>query len=313
MRDSADSLVRRLASVRKPIWLWVYGHRSGHPPSGGVQVRRSYLLPLVSGALVLGMVLGCLTGGCATGPTVQEARQSMRQYELAVGLRDEGNTAGSFRALYKALELDPDNAHAHLLLGKMFLIRRQEDPAENDARAEKHLRHVLRIEKRSGGDDPENLAAEARNDLGVLYIHQERYDAATRQLRAAAEDLFNRQKHFAWGNLGWAYYLQGDYQKAVDALSKSVELHRRFCVGYFRLGQTYMALRDFERAENALTHALEADERCERLQHAWRSRGEARANLGRRDEAISDFERCVELGAQTEPGKACSRYLEATH
>jgi len=73
-------------------------------------------------------------------------------------------------------------------------------------------------------------------------------------------------------------------------------------------------LRDFERAEDSLTRGLEvADESCQNLQDAWHLRGQARARLGRRDDAIGDFERCVELSASTPTGRACETYLEATH
>jgi hypothetical protein len=46
---------------------------------------------------------------------------------------------------------------------------------------------------------------------------------------------------------------------------------------------------------------------------AWRLRGETRAHLGRRDEAISDFERCVELGEGTADGRACRGFLQGAH
>ena len=39
----------------------------------------------------------------------------------------------------------------------------------------------------------------------------------------------------------------------------------------------------------------------------------AEGNLGMRDDARSDFERCVELDANNDAGKSCSRYLEATY
>ena len=66
----------------------------------------------------------------------------------------------------------------------------------------------------------------------------------------------------------------------------------------------------FVHAEEALTRALEVDdEGCRNLQEAWLLRGETRARLGRRDEAIQDFERSVELAANTEAGRACAGFL----
>ena len=36
-------------------------------------------------------------------------------------------------------------------------------------------------------------------------------------------------------------------------------------------------------------------------------------NLGTREDARADFERCVEIEASNDAGKACGRYLEATY
>jgi tetratricopeptide (TPR) repeat protein len=84
-------------------------------------------------------------------------------------------------------------------------------------------------------------------------------------------------------------------------------------VGYYRLAQVYVATQDLEKAEKAATRALEADDRCDIFQQAWHLRGQIRAKLGERQEAIADLERCVELGVNNEIGKGCRRLLEATN
>ncbi len=247
------------------------------------------------------------------GVSPQDADRSMKQYELAIGLQGEGNTPGAFQTLFKAIEIDPGNAKAHLLLGNMFLLKREENPAAYDAKAEHHLREVLSIQE---SDDPlpeQSLVSDAHNGLGVLYVHQRRYKDAVAQLTKAVEDLFNRDAYMAWGNLGWAYLDMQDNARAIDALVRSVKLHPRFCVGYYRLGRAYMNTKQYEKAEQAFTQALEADERCATFQDAWHLRGAARMNLGLRDDARADFERCVELAADNEAGGSCGRYLEATY
>jgi tetratricopeptide (TPR) repeat protein len=181
------------------------------------------------------------------------------------------------------------------------------------AKAEAELREAkARAEKNPAYGPP--FVAEVENSLGVVLVHQKRYDDAIALLRETASNLLNRTPHLAWGNLGWAYYEKGQYTDAVAALTQSVRHQDRFCLGYYRLGQAYLALREFERAEEALTHCLEvSDEGCRTLQDAWHLRGQARARLGQREDAIRDFERCVELSAGTAIGRACLSYLEATH
>lgn len=283
----------------------------GDPPVLSAFLTQPFVTATVShgGALLLGTLLLL---GCGGGSSEEEAKKSMKQFELAVGLQAEGNLPGAYHSLYQAIELDPNNPHAHLLLGNLFLTHREEDAGIHDADAEKELRDVLRIQ---ASDDrvEENLAADARNSLGVLFINQSRLDEAVTILNEAVADLFNRQAYLAWGNLGWAFNAKGQFQQAAQALTRSVQLNQRFCVGYYRLGQAFVGLRQFDKAETALTQALEVDERCKQFQEAWFLRGETRANLGHRADAIVDFEHCVELGPSTTAGQACGRYLEATH
>lgn len=245
--------------------------------------------------------------------SAQDADRSMKQYELAIGLQGEGNTPGAFQTLYKALEIDPNNAKAHLLLGTMFLVSREDNPKEYDTKAEQQFREVLKIQASDLRQPEQSLVSDARNGLGVLYIHQQRYQEAIDELQKAISDLFNRDAYMAWGNLGWAYLELKAYPKAIDALVRSVRLLPHFCVGYFRLGKAYAATKEFEKAEQAFTQAIEADERCGKFQDAWHLRGETRMNLGLRDDARADFERCAELDARTDAGKSCKRFLEATY
>jgi type IV pilus assembly protein PilF len=237
----------------------------------------------------------------------------MKQYELAVGLQGEGNTPGAFQALFKAIEIHPKNAKAHLLLGTLFLVGRDDDPTHYDREGERHFRQVLSIQATADRQTEESLVSSAHNGLGVLYLHQKRYQLAIDELTKAVADLFNRDAYMAWGNLGWAHYERQNYTKAIEALTRSVRLHPRFCVGYYRLGMAQMKTRAYAEAEEAFTQAIEADPRCKAFQDAWHARGEAKMNLGRRDDARLDFERCVELAGKNATGKSCKRYLEATY
>jgi tetratricopeptide (TPR) repeat protein len=238
----------------------------------------------------------------------------MKQYELAVGLQQEGNKPGAFKTLHKAIDLNPFNARAHLLLGKLFLLNRDDNPQEFDQKAEQHLRAVLDIQGgEHASDEFQSSVAEAHNDLGVLMLHQGQPRRAVPEFEAAISDLFNREAHMAWGNLGWSYLEMHDYPKAIDALSRAVRLRRDFCVGHWRLGEAYMGTKEYEKAETEFTAAIESDKRCQEFQHAWHGRGMARMSLGNREDARADFERCVELGPKSEEGTACSRNLEAIY
>jgi len=246
----------------------------------------------------LSLVLGSLHGGCGAGTSGDDVERSMKQYELAIGLQQEGNLPGAFKTLYTALELDEHNAKAHVLLANLFLLNRDDNPVKYDQETEAHFRKVLEIQL-SERKVAEDLAADAHNGISELEL--------------AVGDLFNRDAYMAWGNLGWAYLELANFPKAIDSLLRAVRLRRDFCVGHFRLGQAYLATKEYAKAEQAATSAIEGDPRCDAFQDAWQLRGEARMNIGNRDDAHADFERCVELQPRTDAGKACSRYLEATY
>lgn len=237
----------------------------------------------------------------------------MKQYELAVGLHSEGNDPAAFKTLFTALETDPTNSRAHHLLASLYLVRRDENPEHHDAEAEKHFREVLRLERER--ERPSlSMIADAHNSIGVLRIHQKRFDEAAKEFEAAiGQDLFNAKAYMAWGNLGWARQEQGQHDKALEALGRAVKINPRFCVGHYRIGRSLMVAKSFEDAEVALTQAIEVHESCAAFQDAWRLRGEARMNLGHREDARLDFERCVELQSASESGRACRRFLEATY
>lgn len=270
--------------------------------------RKGHLHSLVRASARLAVsALPLLLLACGGPATAENAVRAQKEYELSVGLLGEQNVPAAFEHLFKAIELDPQNPEPHQLLGNLYLLRGDLPSAERELRESKRL-----AEKNTSYGPP--FVAEVENSLGVVLVHQKRYDEAIELLRKTASDLLNRTPHLAWGNLGWAYLEKGQYTEAVSALTQSVRHQNRFCLGHYRLGQAYLALREFERAEEALTHCLEVpDPGCQNLQDGWHLRGQARARLGQREDAIRDFERCVELAAETDIGRACRGYLEATH
>ncbi len=253
--------------------------------------------------------LACLAMGCATGSAAgtPEAERSFREFQLAASLRDEGQTASAIEHLHKALELDPKNAEAHLLLG-FIQMERQAYP-----NAEEHLSTAIGIlEKGKGGG---STLAEARNIYGLCLMELDRYDEAIVSLRKSATDELNTAPHLAWGNLGLAQFELGEYQEAVKSTMEAVRTQPRFCVGYFTMGRALARLELWRDAEQALINAIDADESCKdsaQLQGAWRLRGEVRAQLGHHQDAVADLERCVELGPYTNDGRMCQSLLEAT-
>ncbi|MDH4282296.1 MAG: tetratricopeptide repeat protein [Myxococcales bacterium] len=245
--------------------------------------------------------------GCATtsGARTPEAERSYREFQLAASLRDEGQTPAAIEHLREAIDLDQNNAEAHLLLGFIQMERRDYQNAEE------HLSTAIKLlekQKRGGA-----TLAEARNIFGLCLIELERYDEALLVLRQSATDELNTAPHLAWGNLGLAQFRLGEYEEAVRSTMEAVRIEPRFCVGYYTMGEALWRLRQLKDAERALVSAIEADPSCasdRRLQGAWRLRGEVRAELGHRRDAVADLERCVELDPYSNDGRMCQTLLE---
>lgn len=215
----------------------------------------------------------------------------------------EGNVPGALTQLDKALELDPSNAQAHLLVGYIHMNRGALDEAEAPMR-----RGIAILETRP---DMASTLAEARNLLGTLLLERGDLEEAAKSFRASAADVLNTAPFFAWGNLGRTLYMLERYDEAKQALEQAVRIQARFCVGHYWMGRVHRAESNLEQAEASFSAALEVDPRCgETYQAAFQMRGETRARLGDRSGAVSDFEKCLQLGAQSEEGRACKRYLE---
>lgn len=275
---------------------WLLPRRHDTDRRGGLTRT---LLPLL-----VATVAACGGNGePANGAPQSEAAQSATEYDLALDLWLERNQPR--RALehaLKATELDEDNARATHLVALLYLDFCRRDPKEcriDDA--ERFARAAL---------DADEHFREAKNTLGVVLIHQQRYAEAIAVLRPLSEDILYQTPENAWGNLGWAYLEVGQIDEAVEALLRSTAVQPAFCVGHYRLGLAYETKGDLSSALSAFSRALEVDHpRCQELQVAYAARGRISLQLGRQDEAVSDLEQCVHLAKTTEAGRECAALL----
>jgi len=253
--------------------------------------------------------LACLAIGCATtsGSTTPDGERSEREFKLAAALRSEGQTASAIEHLHIALDLNPHNAEAHLLMGFIQMERRDYGKAEEELRTAIKL-----LEKQPHGS---STLAEARNIYGLCLMELDRNEDAVVVLRQSATDELNTAPHLAWGNLALAQLELGEYQEVVKSTMEAIRIQPRFCVGYYTMGRALWHMQQLPDAERALDSAINADPACAssiQLQGAWRLRGEVRARLGHRQDAIADLEECVELDPYSNDGRMCQSLLEAS-
>ena len=69
--------------------------------------------------------------------------------------------------------------------------------------------------------------------------------------------LNSNESYIAYGNRGYCYFMQEDYEKAMKDLDKCIELNPEYAWAYFTRGQIKTALEDFEGARDDFDKASE--------------------------------------------------------
>jgi type IV pilus assembly protein PilF len=250
------------------------------------------------------LIGGVVWAGCGGNEASQKAiRQSDRFYEAAsIAWFEEKDVLAAIRNLTRAVEINPKNDDAHYLLGIIRLGRLEYDAAE------KHLREAMALRKEG---DPAGLAG-VENNLGVVLLHQKRYEEAIELLKKSSGEVMNREPWLAFGNLGWAYIEIGEYDKALDALKRAMFDQPKYCVGLYRMGQAYYLKGDYPAAIKVLTQATEIPaEGCNQIQEAHHLRGMSFLRLEQLDEARTALTRCTEINRESRVGMECQEALES--
>jgi tetratricopeptide (TPR) repeat protein len=252
------------------------------------------------------LALSLVLPGCSHGVTPVEEHRSVAEQDLAADAFKHGRLREAYDHVQRALKLNPDNGDASYLGAMVLLGFCAVDDTSTDCR----FRDAEAFARKAMEANPE--MRDAKNTLGVILVHERRFDEAIAVLKPLTEDLVYVSPESAWGNLGWAYLQRGNTDEAIEALSRSVALQPLFCVGQYRLGLAYEKKGDLPLARAALTRALDTDlPQCKRLQDAYGARARVLARQGHDVEARADLARCRDMGAQTPTGQKCAALLAA--
>jgi type IV pilus assembly protein PilF len=241
----------------------------------------------------------------AAQPAGQGSEQrSIAEYDLARDAFQRNRLREALGHVETALELDEDNADAAYLGAVVLLGFCAGDVRSTDCRFDR----AEQMARKALATNPE--MRDAKNTLGVILVHEGRYDEAIAVLKPLAEDILYTSPEKSWGNLGWAYLLKGSNDEAIDALRRAVASQPLFCVGQYRLGLAYEKRRELDLAREAFTKAVETDQaECKRLQDAFDARARVAEKQGQKDQARSDLERCRDIAATTLIGQRCAAQL----
>lgn len=249
-----------------------------------------------------------LVGLACGGPQVrgEEDPKARAEYDLARVAFQAGSLREALGHVQASLRIDDTDPDVHYLGAVILLAFCAQDESSTDCRfaeAETHARQALETA-------PE--MRDAKNVLGVILVHEKKYDDAVAVLKPLAEDILYGSPEKAWGNLGWAYLERGNTDEAIVALRRALTAEPRFCVGNYRLGLAFEKKGEFSLAQEAFTKALETDRKeCKQLQEGYAARARVAVKTGSSDLVRADLERCRDTAPMTVVGKRCTAELGA--
>lgn len=187
-----------------------------------------------------------------------------------------GDPGRAEQALQRAIEIDPANAQAHVMLGQLFMseqkweqakaefeVLAKRGPSNDGTAAQTMVALILQAQNRLGEAQSEYeqvLSVSPRtivaaNNLAWLYAERDgNLDVALALAQTAAQQAPDRPE--INDTLGWIYYKKDLPTKAIAALQRSVEKDSANPVYHYHLGFAYMKNSDLARAKLSLEKAL---------------------------------------------------------
>lgn len=218
--------------------------------------------------------LALFLAACTT--PVEEALQretAETQLGLAAAYVEQRDSRQALQAVQRALELEPKNVNAFLILGRIHHQDRRWDQALDAYRQALaldpkrpeiyYLMAAVVYEKRDAQGAIELLRKalaqpmylnpeHAHLALGRIYLDQAQVDEALGEFRKAVD--LQPELALAQNALGYALLLKGRYDESIEALSRAVrfaptmvEAHQNLGIAYFKAGKRDDARAAFRR------------------------------------------------------------------
>lgn len=200
-------------------------------------------------------------------------------------------------AIYTEVNMTLSAATSKVLLGNVYAEVGQVENARREAEAA-----LVILNK--GGDKP--ALAKALNVLGMVHMNKSEYSQALDRFQMAnrlAIESGNRvDEALMKNNLGWVYQTLGDYEKAVDYYSQSIDIYTKFFLNKTglattlnNLGTAALAMGDLETAFSGISSAAKIMEELndKRLSTEILNLGNVYEKKGDRVKALEHYERAL--------------------
>jgi len=254
---------------------------------------------LIRNVLVAGLSLA-LFSACATIDD-HDLKMSDSHRKLAESKVSKGENEAAIKEYLNALGYFPNDPETHFGIAEAYKRKGLYDEAE------KHLERAL-------DGDPDH--DEARLNLGVVYMLQERWPDAIELFTALAETPSFIRPTRALVNLGWAHYNVGEFDEAKAAFVRALRSDRNNYVARLDLGIVLYEAGQLAEAVGQCNKAAEILETRPReafgpVEAEVRFRAaQAQIKLGQRTRALEQLRIASERGGKGEWGRKSREYLE---
>jgi tetratricopeptide (TPR) repeat protein len=223
-------------------------------PAGFKQFDQTPNLPVTEIASD-SLKLPIATAATATAPAAAIPTEWMRYNDYGIGLLLEGDTRGAARAFAQVEKLQPKSVEGPLNLAKT---------AVRDGNIDKAYEHLRRCEKITSGD------ARVAWVWGLVLQEDGRYAEAALAYQRVLEQF--PEDRATWRNLGRTYYLDQQYERAVEAFTQVLKIDPEDRIAHYHQMLCYRALgREQEAQMSAQAYALyQIDESAQEITRSYR-------------------------------------------
>jgi tetratricopeptide (TPR) repeat protein len=194
-----------------------------------------------SGIILIFISFTIILTGCAEDKALTK-RQSLAKQDLGKSFLAQGDFTAGLNELLKAEELNPENSEIQYNLAIAYRFK------DLHSKSITHFKKAIELRQNF---------SEAYNDLGNTYLILSKFDLAIKCFEKTLENPVYATPHFAYNNLGQAYYNKGEYKKAVESYLKAIKYQPSFSMAFHHLGITYEAMNEWDKAIGAYKESIQ--------------------------------------------------------
>jgi tetratricopeptide (TPR) repeat protein len=196
-------------------------------------LRRTLFVPIV-------LLFSLAWFGCA-GSNATDKKKARAYEDIGTSAVRQGKLRTALENYLEAEKFDPENAYIKEELAQVYRDLGQYQ------KALEYFKQALVLKPRF---------PEAQNNVGALYLLLKEYDLAIEYCQKAADDLLYKTPHFAYTNLGLAYFFKGKHEMAVQSFQQALKLAPEYSPAYFGLGYVYEKLKFWNGAIEAYQKSI---------------------------------------------------------